>query len=202
MEVDISIHITSTVPEIALHPTEGLLKNTEVPHHKKVVQPIPRLLLEQRGIALTVTQMSLDLFATVALCCPLRRMTLDLHQVAWEPTVLNYTERNIGVGSLPKREGEALQIEKIHPVALVAWKEATGSLHLVLHKFLRSAKGRSLMNADVNESEKHHLQEDCPGTEIQAEDSVESRSGSEAGRETAAARRTAAVGMKVNGREM
>lgn len=79
-------------------------------------------------------------------------------------------------------------------------REATGNLHLVLHSFLKSAKGRSQMNADGNEREKHHLQEDCPGIEILPGGSVESRSGNEAGRGTAAARGTAVVGMKVNGR--
>lgn len=103
MGVDnISIHITSTALEIALRHTEGLLKNTEVPHHKKVVQPVPSLSQGQSGIALIVTQMSPDLFATVAHCCPLPQMTPDLRQVAWEPTVLNYTERTFGVDSLLK----------------------------------------------------------------------------------------------------
>lgn len=98
----ISIHITSTALGIVLRLTEGLLKNTEVPHPKKVVQAVPSLFQEQRGIALTIIQTRPDLFATVAPCCPIRQMTPDLHQVAQEPTVLNCIERNTGVDSLLK----------------------------------------------------------------------------------------------------
>lgn len=72
------------------------------------------------------------------------------------------------------------------------------SHRLVRHSFLRNAKERLQMNGDENEMD--HLQEDCPGIETHPGGSVESRSGSEAGRGTAAVRETAVVGMKVSGR--
>lgn len=96
----ISIHITNTAPEIALHRTEDLLKNTEVFHHKKVVQPVLSLSQEQTGIALIVTQMNPGQSATVAHCYPPHQMTPELHPVVWESKVLKYIEMTTGVDSL------------------------------------------------------------------------------------------------------
>lgn len=78
-------------------------------------------------------------------------------------------------------------------------REVTGSLHLVLHSFPRIAKESYQKNADVKESEKHHLQEGFLGREVRPGDSVASRSGTEAGRGIGVERGTAAVGMKLSG---
>lgn len=78
-------------------------------------------------------------------------------------------------------------------------KEFTGSLHLALHRFLRSDKERYQKNADVKGNARHRSLEEIHGREACPEGSVVNRSGIEAGRGIEAERGTAAVGMKLNG---
>lgn len=96
---NILIHIISLALGIGLLHTEVLLMNIEVPHHKKAAKLVRSLLLERKGIALTIIQMRSGLFDTVARCCLVRQMTPDLHQVIQGPTVLNHIEKTFGVDS-------------------------------------------------------------------------------------------------------
>lgn len=82
---------------------------------------------------------------------------------------------------------------------MVALREVTGSLHLALPRLPRSAKERYQKSAGGKGSEKHRLQVEFPGREVQPGGSVASRSGTEAERGIGVGRGTAAVEMNLSG---